>query len=125
MMAVGRLRAESPSITYCYLRMSVTWSPAARVCARVLPSRSKLRRRYQSNENFGALAEKDAAVPPKPVPDMSAWRKASYSIGNGECVEVARSADGLIGVRDSKAPAGGIITMSTTEWKSFLSGVGK
>ena len=64
-------------------------------------------------------------MPPKPVPDMSAWRKASYSIGNGECVEVARSADGLIGVRDSKAPAGGIITMSTTEWKSFLSGVGK
>lgn len=64
-------------------------------------------------------------MPPKPVFDMSAWRKASYSIGNGECIEVASCADGQIGVRDSKSPAGGVVIVSAAKWKSFLSVIGR
>ena len=62
----------------------------------------------------------DGAVLPKPVFEESSWRKASYSYGNGECIEVATGASGLIGVRDSKAPAEGMLAFSVTEWQAFL-----
>ncbi|GAA2457637.1 DUF397 domain-containing protein [Actinomadura vinacea] len=44
---------------------------------------------------------------------MTTWRKSSHSGGGGgatDCVEMARLADG-IGVRDSKNPAGPVLTM--------------
>lgn len=48
-----------------------------------------------------------------------AWRKASYSAGNGECVEVA-SALGQVSVRDSKDPEGPVLTYSADAFQSFL-----
>lgn len=48
------------------------------------------------------------------------WRKSTHSGGNGgECVEVAITPD-VVGIRDSKCPDGGIITVSPTAWASFI-----
>lgn len=48
------------------------------------------------------------------------WRKSSYSGGNnGDCVEVALSTE-LVGVRDSKAPASGELTVAAEAWTTFL-----
>jgi hypothetical protein len=48
------------------------------------------------------------------------WRKSSYSgsDGQGDCVEVAFG--GTVAVRDSKNPAGPILTVSPTAWRAFL-----
>ena len=52
----------------------------------------------------------------------AAWRKSSYSMSNGHCVEVARLSDGRIGVRDSKAAAadGPVLRFEPTAWAAFL-----
>jgi hypothetical protein len=47
------------------------------------------------------------------------WRTASYSVGNGECVEVA-SALGRISLRDSKDPEGPVLSCSADAFRSFL-----
>ncbi|MET8053989.1 DUF397 domain-containing protein [Streptosporangium sp. NPDC005286] len=54
----------------------------------------------------------------------AAWRKSSYSGGSSDnCVEVAMNLPGLIAVRDSKDPAGPMLTFSPTAWHNFLTGV--
>jgi hypothetical protein len=55
--------------------------------------------------------------------DEGDWRKASYSLGNGECIEVAASLSGGVGVRDSKNLAGSILVCSAEQWKSFLANI--
>jgi hypothetical protein len=51
----------------------------------------------------------------------AAWRKSSYSGGNGgECVEVAALPDSRRAVRDSKDPGGGALVFGTGEWMAFI-----
>ena len=59
-------------------------------------------------------------------PDLTRadWRKASYSGDNGgDCVEVARNLPGTVAVRDSKDPAGPVLTFSPGEWAAFTAAV--
>lgn len=53
----------------------------------------------------------------------SPWVKSSLSFSNSNCVEVASMADGEIGVRDSKDPAGPVLRFTSGEWHAFLGGV--
>ena len=55
-------------------------------------------------------------------PGRQIWRKSSYSITNGECIEVATS-QREIKIRDSSHPASGIICASPTSWQRFISEV--
>ena len=47
------------------------------------------------------------------------WRTASYSVGNGECVEVAL-VDSSVAIRDSKKPDGAVLLYTSAQWQSFL-----
>jgi hypothetical protein len=49
------------------------------------------------------------------------WFKSSFSNGNATCVEV-RFDDDHVAVRDSKDPAGPILTFPRGEWTAFLHG---
>ncbi|MGY5129262.1 DUF397 domain-containing protein [Streptomyces nigrescens] len=51
---------------------------------------------------------------------VSAFRKSSYSGQEGDCVEVAHTADGGRVVRDSKDPAGPHIALGVGAWASFI-----
>jgi hypothetical protein len=46
------------------------------------------------------------------------WRKSSYSIANGQCVEVA-AVPGAAMVRDTVSPAGGQLWFSAEAWREF------
>ncbi|HEY7276338.1 MAG TPA: DUF397 domain-containing protein [Trebonia sp.] len=50
----------------------------------------------------------------------SDWRKSTRSIGNGQCVEAAKMADGRLAMRDSTDKAGPVILQSPGEWLNFL-----
>lgn len=47
------------------------------------------------------------------------WRKSSYSATQGECIEVADLSTG-IGLRDSKQPEAGHLTVTTEAFSRFL-----
>lgn len=49
-----------------------------------------------------------------------AWRKSSFSEANGnsDCVEVGFAGE-VTGLRDSKNPDGGMLTVSTAGWEEF------
>lgn len=47
------------------------------------------------------------------------WRKSTRS-GQSECVEVADNLAGVVGVRDSKDPAGPVLTFTPAAWTRFL-----
>ncbi|MEV4654595.1 DUF397 domain-containing protein [Micromonospora sp. NPDC049301] len=49
----------------------------------------------------------------------AAWRKSTRS-GQGECVEVADNLVGIVGVRDSKDPAGPVLTFDRQSWRAFV-----
>ncbi|MEU7140477.1 DUF397 domain-containing protein [Nocardia sp. NPDC046473] len=51
------------------------------------------------------------------------WFKSSQSAGGGECVEVAFLDSDMIGVRDSKNPAGPALIFTPTEWATFTASI--
>ncbi|OLT16062.1 hypothetical protein BJF79_18580 [Actinomadura sp. CNU-125] len=50
---------------------------------------------------------------------IAAWRKSSYSGSGGQCVETV-APDDTIGIRDSKAPNGGVIVLGRREWARLV-----
>ena len=52
--------------------------------------------------------------------DTGDWRKSSYSMSNGHCLETARLVGGRIGVRDSKAADGLVLRFEPATWSAFL-----
>jgi hypothetical protein len=59
-----------------------------------------------------------------PVPGEGAkWVKSSFSFANGNCVEIAKLADGRVGLRDSRDPEGPVLRFTRPEWDAFLGGV--
>jgi Domain of unknown function (DUF397) len=51
--------------------------------------------------------------------DSAAWRKATYSIANGQCVEVGSAATRVF-VRDSVNPSGAVIAYDPEAWQFFI-----
>ncbi|GGL91342.1 DUF397 domain-containing protein [Micromonospora yangpuensis] len=52
------------------------------------------------------------------------WRTSTHSGTNGgECVEVADNLTGVVAVRDSKDPAGPVLTLAPAGWADFVRAV--
>lgn len=50
------------------------------------------------------------------------WAKSSASVGDGNCVEVARLGDGQVAVRNSRFPEGPALVFTKAETAAFLQG---
>ncbi len=53
-------------------------------------------------------------------PAFPQWRKSSSCGPSAACVEVADLGSRVVGVRDSKNPAGPVLAWSRDEWNAFL-----
>jgi Domain of unknown function (DUF397) len=53
----------------------------------------------------------------------TSWRKSSYSLANGDCVEVASPLPQSIAVRDSKDPQGPALRFTPNAWTAFVTTV--
>jgi hypothetical protein len=52
----------------------------------------------------------------------SVWCRSSWSIGNGNCVEVARRPE-HVAVRDSKDRPGPALLFAAQAWRDFIGGI--
>ena len=50
------------------------------------------------------------------------WRKSTHSSASAACVEVT-ALPGGVGVRDSKNPDAGHLTVTPSQWAAFVGGV--
>jgi uncharacterized protein DUF397 len=51
-----------------------------------------------------------------------AWRKSTFSAGDGDCVEVAPASDAML-VRDSKNPQGPQLALPEIGWRGLLTSI--
>ena len=51
---------------------------------------------------------------------QAVWQKSRRSNGQANCVEVARNLPGVVAVRDSKDPGGGVLRVSPRAWRAFI-----
>ncbi|GAA0340321.1 DUF397 domain-containing protein [Streptomyces blastmyceticus] len=51
------------------------------------------------------------------------WHKSSYSLHNGDCVEVASPLPRTIAVRDSKEPQRAALSFTPDAWSAFVTTV--
>jgi hypothetical protein len=52
----------------------------------------------------------------------SSWRKSTWSIANGQCIETA-ALDGRLAVRDSVDKSGPSPTFTVGEWRTFIKSI--
>ncbi|MEU4574644.1 DUF397 domain-containing protein [Nonomuraea sp. NPDC023979] len=57
--------------------------------------------------------------------DRAAWRKATRSGDNGNCLEVAPLPGGMVGIRDTEAPGQPPYVVSESVWAAFIDGAKK
>jgi hypothetical protein len=53
----------------------------------------------------------------------AAWRKSSFSSGNGECIEIAPLSGGRVAIRDTEAPHKEPYVVRGAVWAAFTAGV--
>jgi hypothetical protein len=58
-----------------------------------------------------------------PVMEPSAFRKSSYSVAQGACVEVGSQFPGVVLIRDSQNADGASIPIARNGWRRFISQV--
>lgn len=51
---------------------------------------------------------------------ITAWVKSSYSNTGANCVELARTRQGAVAVRDSQDPDGGVLAFGPEGWRAFM-----
>jgi hypothetical protein len=52
--------------------------------------------------------------------NFTIWRKATYSVGNGNCVEVAAGRQ-VVGIRDTvRRGCGPVLEFPAAAWRSFI-----
>ncbi|MFF8417958.1 DUF397 domain-containing protein [Streptomyces sp. NPDC015680] len=56
-------------------------------------------------------------------PTQPAWRKSSYSSGNGQCLEIGDGVHDVTPVRDSKNAQGPLLVFRIGSWSTFLTAV--
>jgi hypothetical protein len=57
----------------------------------------------------------------KAIPAGIQWRKSSYSSDQGgQCIEIAETPHTTIAIRDSKNPAGPILTLDPAAFTTFV-----
>lgn len=59
------------------------------------------------------------------MPDLTdaTWRKSIRSNNGGNCIEVADNLPGVVGLRDSKDPAGPALKFTPDAWAAFVTRV--